>query len=428
MSPRLQQAIKLLQMSSLDLNSYVQEQLTENPLLMEDDEPLKNEEHDSLIFNVKNTQINGDVFDILRQPITLKDHILEQILPKVKNPIERLLVNILIDELDENGYFKADLRFISKRLKIDENIVLDLFLKLQECEPAGLFARSLSECFKLQLKDQGILDEKTDLFINNLDLLTEVGLKGLCRKINISENEGQEILNFLKRLDPKPGLAFSHTDLSPLICDVKVFKDSKLNDWIVELNQESLPHIFLNTNYYQELQSKCKKGEEIVYLKSKKTHANWLLLALEQRSVNIIKVAREIVSAQSAFFEKGILFLSPLTLKDVALKTGLHESTVSRLTTNKYMLTPYGTLDFKFFFNSKLKTNSRFKEDEKELSSKQVMESLKKMIQTEDKKHPLSDDDLSILLKQEGINIARRTISKYRTILKIGSSSDRRCR
>ncbi|CAO5678479.1 MAG: RNA polymerase sigma-54 factor 1 [Holosporales bacterium] len=428
MSPRLQQAIKLLQMSSLDLNAYVQEQLIDNPLLMEDEFFSNVKEQDSLILNVKNLENDLDFLNLVDAKITLKEHVLKQAATFIKTPAERFLVHILIDGLDENGYFKDDLLSIAQRFKIEQKIVFDVFFKLQECEPCGVFARSITECFELQLRDKNFLNEPIQSFLNQLHLLSSIGLHGLCKKINLSKEDGEAILNILKRLDPKPGLAFSSDALETVIPDVHVAKCSTTNDWVIELNKDSLPNVFLNTQYYKDLQSKCKKGDDLIYIKSKKTHASWLLSALEQRSINILKVAREIVKTQRTFFEKGLLSLSPLTLKEIAQKTDLHESTISRLTTNKYMQTPYGILDFKFFFNSKIKTNKRFKEDQTEISSKCVMENIKKFIQQEDKKSPLSDDDLSILLKQDGINIARRTISKYRMILKIGSSSERRVR
>jgi RNA polymerase sigma-54 factor len=429
MTPRLQQAIQLLQMSSLDLNDFIQEQILENPLLLDEAEDKNHNSSDTLIYDIKNNGNDEDEFiNNISEIETLKEYLSKQFLPSAQNQIERFLGQIMIDLLTDEGYLLEDLNELADRFHVSYEVILNVLKKLQECEPVGVFSRNLKECFTLQLKDINLYSEEMEHFLQYIDLLPQEGIKGVSKASQLNIVKCEEFLSVLKKLNPKPGLLFGKEPVTPLIPDIIVSQCKITQEWNVELNQDALPKIFLNTRYYQELQEKCKKGQEIIYLREKKNHANWLVQSLMQRSTNILKVSRAIIDFQKSFFEKGLNSLYPLTLKDIALKTNLHESTVSRLTTNKYMETPLGILDFKFFFVSKIHTNKKYKNEnpEKILSSKAVMEVIKKLINAESPTDPLADEDLVILLKQQGIDIARRTVAKYRTHLNIENSSKRR--
>ena len=448
MTPRLQQSIKLLQLSFIELNAYLQEQVMENPLLELHDSaclPKEQEREDDHI--LKETFQSGAIhegFDKtahMTETVTLKTHVLDQIIHMHLNKVEHKIAEILLDSLQPSGYLDLNIEASAKALKIDVELFEGVLEKLQSCDPIGIFARSPGECFKMQLKSMDKLNKNVVLFLNNLEALPSLGMQKFCKKIGISLQEGQDILQIIKGLNPKPGLAYGFEPINAILPDVFVFVDD--DQLCVELNDAAIPQLIVNSDAYQELKTRCRKKEELNYIKAQYNHANWLKGALMQRCVNTLKIAETIIEAQKDFFTHGITALKPMSLKDIAIKAAVHESTVSRITTSKFMQTPMGLFDFKFFFSSKLNQSqlnglsfiNNFHQKNKDagvdnaaitVSSKCIMEKIKRLVQQEDMKSPLSDEDLSAILKHQGVGVARRTIAKYRGILKIEGSSKRK--
>jgi len=448
MTPRLQQSIKLLQLSFIELNTYLQEQVMENPLLELGDSICAPEKHDNNPENIRTetfqTGAIHEGFDKtanITEMATLKTHVLDQIIHMKLSNVEHKIADILVDALQPSGYIEVNIEALSQSFKIDQKRIKSVLEKLQSCDPIGIFARSPGECFKLQLKNNDNLTKNSTLFLAHLHELPSLGQQKFCKKIGITLEEGQEILQTIKGLNPKPGLAYGFEPVNAILPDVLVtMHDQNL---FVELNDAAVPKLILNSDSYQELKTKCRKKEDISYLKDQHNHASWLVGALTQRCVNTLKIAQTIVEEQSDFFEHGITALKPMGLKDIALKADVHESTVSRITTSKCMQTPMGLFDFKFFFSSKLNQSqskglsfvNNFHQQNQDaaidntaitVSSKCIMNKIKRLVEQEDMKSPLSDEDLSAILQHQGIAVARRTVAKYRGILKIASSSKRK--
>lgn len=448
MTPRLQQSIKLLQLSFVELNTYLQEQVMENPLLELGDSVCVPEEQDSDThssgaesFQTGAIHEGFDKTANIAETTTLKTHVMDQIVHMKLSKVQHKIAEFLIDALQPSGYIQIDLDALSKTLKIDGKRIKIVLEKLQTCDPVGIFACSPGESFKLQLKSDGKLTKDASLFLTYLHDLPSLGMQKFCKKIGIHQQVGQDILQQIKGLNPKPGLAYGFEQVSVILPDVfVVIRDKQM---FVELNDAAVPKLIVNSDSYQELKAKCRKKEDVTYIKEKYNHANWLAGALTQRCVNTLKIAQVIVEEQNDFFDHGITALKPMSLKDIALKADVHESTVSRITTSKFMQTPMGLFDFKFFFSSKLKhskpkglsfvNNFHQKNQDADahntaitVSSKCIMDKIKRLVEQEDIKSPLSDEDLSAILKHQGIEVARRTVAKYRGILKIESSSKRK--
>lgn len=418
MTQRLQQAIHLLTFSNIELKNFIEEHALNNPLL-----EVPDQEEDDANWNITKRYQEEDVDFIqnLAEKITLKEYLFKQLPNLFLSHQDMIIAHLLIDALTPEGYLKTSILECASLLKVDESDVIGVLEKLKTLEPVGVFAQDLIECLRLQLKDKGEWTPKFEEFLNLLVDLPRQGVDKIAKKLSVDPNQIDSFLQRIRRLDPKPGLQFDGAMTHILIPDVIIYKEA--DAWRVKLNPKAQHACFLNTAYYQELQSKCQKGEEIIYLKHQKNDANWLIQALEQRSLNLLKVAQAIVQIQHDFFEKGLSFLKPLTLKEIAQATDLHESTVSRITTQKYAQTPFANVDLKFFFSSKLSTSK--KTQSSTVSSKVVQEKIQNLIKQEDSKNPLSDEDICTLLVHDGIHIARRTVAKYRTILKIGGRFDR---
>jgi len=448
MTPRLQESIKLLQLSFVELNTYLQEQVIENPLLEFVDSVCVPEENDrgannmeSGVFQENALYAGFDKTANITETTTLKTHVMNQITHMKFSKVEFKISEILVDALQPSGYIEIDVEELSNVFKISEKSIQNVLEKLQSCDPVGIFARSPGECFKLQLKNKGKITNNLNMFLTHLHDLPSLGMQKFCKKTGISLEEGQEILQQIKTLHPKPGLAYSFEPVHTVLPDVFVtIHDRNL---FVELNDAAVPKLILSSDNYQELKTRCCKKEDISYLKEKTHHASWLAGALTQRCVNTLKIAQAIVEEQSNFFEEGIAALKPMSLKDIAIKADVHESTVSRITTSKFMQTPMGLFDFKFFFSSKLHKSkakglsfvNTFHQKNQDattdntaisISSKCIMDKIKRLVAQEDVKSPLSDEDLSAILQHQGITVARRTVAKYRGVLKIESSSKRK--
>ena len=427
MSSKMQEAIKILTMSSQELYNFVQDEIIKNPLLEENENSIADSGYTHK--SQKSIKNNTEDFDLIQNmPIeeNLKQHIQKQIFPKISQSDDIFIAEVLIDSINDEGYFKANLKKLCHENKISYIKAKNILKKLKQCDPLGIFSETLQECLKKQLKNQNKLTKLHETFINSLNTLHNQGMNALCKEINIDINDAKEILNDIKKLNPKPGLEFCNSHNNDIVCDLILEENN--GKFTLLLNEAALPKIFINSTYYNDLllKLKCKKSTQ--YLKEQKKQGDWLVQAVKQRTENLLKVANFIVHYQKTFFIHGISGLKPLTLKIVAENTGLHISTVSRITTEKFIQTPRGTLSLKFFFSSQIGATERFKKskDDISFSSKNVMQHIEKLIKEEEKTQPLSDEDISIFLKQQGLNIARRTIAKYRTQLGIERSSVRK--
>lgn len=451
MTQQLQQSIKLLQYSSQELQVFVTKMLENNPLLSqieggeteesdeEEDNTLQEwrEDHkketyelttesDSLYYeNVKNTSEEGSTFDALENiPFTqktLKEHVIEQIYLSFTKTSQRIIAFHLADLLDDNGYLDPAYQALEQSLKCSKSEIDEVLHSLQMLEPAGIFSRSLSECLKLQLIEKGSLSTSMEVLLSNLEKLAAGELRALKKLCQVSEGELERMIAMIKHLNPRPGTLFVSEQSHYIQPDV-MLRRSGAGEWIVELNNDALPKLLLNRKYYSFVKSKTKDQSGKKYLSDQLHSANWLLKALDQRAQTILKVATEIVVKQTEFLEYGIRYLKPLRLSDIAQATGLHESTVSRVTTQKYITTPFGIYELKYFFSSYLADS----EGGENYSSKTVKHLIKELIENESSENILSDDKIATILKSRHIDVARRTIAKYRESMHIPSSSDRR--
>ncbi len=496
MTPQLQQAIKLLQMSNLELAEFVEAELEKNPLLERDDSmsaerhepdapasdaeagesgeisaatgdeqgdhsgdtgdaPQREErELDTDFDNVFTggsmaeqeggydafaTNSFGDVgkggslkFDDpefafennMAKEATLRDYLEEQIAVDFDDNKDQAIARLMLDYLDESGYFRTDVGALAERLGTTKERVEGILAKLQDMDPAGLFARNLSECLALQLKEQDRLDPAMQKLVENLDVLASHDLKKLKALCGVDDADLKEMISEIKALNPKPALEFEHFVSQTVVPDVlmKPLPKSKGGGWAVELNNDTLPRVLVNRRYYTEISNSAKQKKDKEYLSEQLNTANWLIKAMDQRAETILKTASQIILQQEDFFNYGVEYLKPLVLKDIAAVIGMHESTVSRVTTNKYIGTPRGVFELKYFFSSGVSSS----DGAAEFSSEAVKSRIKGHIDAEPPAAILSDDDLVDLLKKDGIEIARRTVAKYREAMKIPSSVQRR--
>jgi RNA polymerase sigma-54 factor len=491
MTPQLQQAIKLLQLSNMELLEFVEGELERNPLL-EHSEGEEQAERRTEITNEKpeqgaegnsesgddnrqedanldltTNQVQRDtesVFDtdaenvfpeaaepapspvvgdnwstggsgggaagvegdvnleaFVAEEINLQDHLSAQLQLAISDPVKRLIGDHLIDMVDEGGYVRGSLENLSERLGAPIELIEETLATLQTLEPAGVFARDLAECLTLQLKDNNRFDPAIEAFIANLDLLAKRDLTGLKRACEVSDEDLADMISEIKMLEPKPGLKFGKSSVQAIVPDVFV-RQRPDGSWLVELNNETLPKVLVNQAYYATVSKTTKLEKDKTYLHDCLQTANWLVKSLDQRARTILKVSKEIVKQQDAFLTQGVQFLRPLNLKTVAEAIEMHESTVSRVTSNKYMATSRGNFELKYFFTSSIPSSGEGEAH----SSEAVRHRIKQLIDNEAVTKILSDDKIVELLKVEGIDIARRTVAKYRESMRIPSSVQRR--
>ena len=306
----------------------------------------------------------------------------------------------------------------SKNASVKE-IVNDILVRLKKFDPVGVFSQSLEECFFLQLQDRKLLNKSIKKLINNLEILASGEIKKLSKICKTDESEIYEMLKILRSCNPRPLSSFDENDRGDINEPDIIVKKIK-SKWIVELNENTLPKVLINTGYYEELASKKLSKKDKDYLASRYTSGKWMLKALEQRSATILRVSREIIEQQNLFLDKGLAFIKPMILKDIAKELDLHESTISRITSSKEIDTPRGVYPLKFFFSKAISSDG--KED---ISSQSVKSKIKDLINNE-KVKTLSDTKLKDLLSDDGIKIARRTITKYREEMNIPSSFERK--
>lgn len=492
MTPQLQQAIKLLQLSNLELAAYVEAELEKNPLLergnddadrpmdgddandsreekkaeretetdtsvREIDEAVTSEDaplnvadmdisEDSLYADQSRADATpvpdaagmqdwssvggashkfdgegGDFESTLSEDLSLRDYLLEQLSVAVRSEADRLIGSYLIDLVDEAGYMRGDLSEIAERLGTTENNVEQVLKICQAFEPTGVMARDLGECLAIQLAEKNRYDPAMECLLKNLDLLAKHDMQSLMRICCVDAEDVADMISEIRALNPKPGLSFGGEAVQPVVPDVFV-REAADGGWRVDLNSDTLPRVLVNSQYYSEVSGRATDQESKTYLTECYANANWLVKSLDQRARTILKVSTEIVKQQDAFFIHGVQHLRPLNLKTVADAISMHESTVSRVTSNKYMATPRGIFELKYFFTSSIPATSGGEGH----SAEAVRHRIKLMIDAEEPNAILSDDAIVERLKSEGVDIARRTVAKYREALKIPSSVQRR--
>ena len=430
LTPLLQQSIRLLQASQVELNQLIADYINDNIFLELEEDSQDSLNNQSNFNNSKGTSYENDysyeLFDTETKNQTLKEYLIENLSIFSFSDRDQIIFLILIDSINEEGYLIEPLEKILEIMpfepiaKLEE---LEKILKLiQDSSSPGIGARDLSECLALQLKiingNKELINRSLKIVNESLNLLGNKNYNLLKNSLNCSDDELTESIKLIRSLNPKPGLIFQKIPLHDFIkADTKV---EMVNDnWEVSLVEDNFLKLKINEDY-RDISTRGSK-EIDKELKDKYQEAKWLIKSLQERSITIIRVSRAIMTNQKEFLEKGKPFLKPLILKNIAEELDLHESTISRVTTNKFILTPHGIFELKYFFGSKIKTN-----DGSDLSSKAILFRINELVKTEDSKQPYSDEDLSKLLKKEGIQIARRTIAKYRIALKILPSNQRK--
>lgn len=476
MTPQLLQSIRLLQFSRTELERFVEDQIERNPLLELAEEqgfgnadpapaPVRDDAEgplvsaramaDELDTSLENVfpddpgraddgraqpamarsegqlrlpssaalpERDWSPDDLAAQGPTLREFVLDQVALAVREPAGRAIAIELVDRLDERGYLDGDLVRISQRLGVAPTEVEQVLSALQTLEPAGLFARDLAECLALQCARRDRLDPAMQALLSHLDLLARRDFKTLKRLCGVDEADLLDMLDEIRGLDPRPGLAYQAGPVEAVMHDVEV-RSGVDGSWQIELNGDALPRVLVDRQYYATVAKGKLTGDEKAFMTQSLQDANWLERSLDQRATTILKVAAEIVSQQDRFFTEGVSGLKPLTMKMVADEISMHESTVSRVAANKYMMTPRGLFEFRFFFTGAIAGTVASDGDH---ASESVRQRIRDLIEAESAKRVLSDDALVGLLRGEGVDIARRTVAKYRESMNIASSVQRR--
>lgn len=363
-----------------------------------------------------------DLDDFVAGQISLRDHLNQQIPFALSTASDQLLASVLVDHLDEAGYLRADLSEISSRLGLSRDAVEEVLTTLQTLEPAGVFARSLSECLAIQLRQRDRYDPAMAVLVDNLELLAKRDFATLKKICGVDEEDLIDMLSEIRKLNPKPGSSFEHAVSESVTPDIVVRADGN-GGWRVELNPDALPRVLVNHSYMAAVRpGMAKDAPDQAFMSECLQNANWLTRSLDQRAKTITKVAAEIVRQQSAFLDHGVDHLRPLNLKTIADAIKMHESTVSRVTTNKYMMTPRGLFELKYFFSVSIASA----EGGDSHSAEAVRHRIRALIAQESPDAVLSDDDIVDQLKASGVELARRTVAKYRESMNIASSVQRR--
>jgi RNA polymerase sigma-54 factor len=329
---------------------------------------------------------------------------------------EQIVAYKFLEELEPTGWVDVTAKNVAIQTLVDLNVVEGVLDTLQMIEPAGLFARTLAECLKLQAKDKALLDETLENILDNLHLLGSGKFDLLKRRCGCNDEELAEKLRVIKSFDPKPGLQFSSEAINIREPDLKITK--KDDGWLVTLNKSTLPSVVINKTYAKTVRKSKMDAEQKEFIKEKIAEANWLKNALQKRNDTMLRVGAEIAKRQTAFLERGPSYIQPMILRDVAEAVDMHESTISRVTTGSLMETPQGTLELKSFFSVSLQLN----DDQSSQSSAAVKFKIRKLIDNEQPQSPISDDEIVETLKSSGINVARRTVAKYRKVQNIPAS------
>lgn len=466
MTPQLQQAIKLLQLTSLDLRNYVEQEVERNPLLDDadrdaevsapdaDDLPASQDiaetfadegdiatraddadtdyenvwEPDAPNMSAGGSSSSGSGEDngfswedaTSEQP-TLRDHLEAQFNIERHSPAERMIALRLIDAIDRDGYMRADLEEMALESATTPEVIVSILKRIQTFDPIGVGSRNLAECFELQLRARNRFDPAMEALVDNLDLLANHDFAALRKVCQIDGDDLTDMIEELRLLDPKPGSSYEAPPVEVVAPDV-IMRRAPDGGWAVELNPETMPRVLVDSGYCEVMRSKVRDKADREFLTENLASANWLVKALQQRANTILKASVEIIRRQEEFFQKGVIGLKPMTLKDVADAIEMHESTISRVVNGKYIATPRGVVELKSFFTVALGG----KGDADALSAEAVRFRIKALIDAEQPRAILSDDRIVEMLKAEGVDVARRTVAKYREAMRIPSSIQRR--
>ena len=458
LTAQVQQAIKLLQMTNLEVNEYIEENFAVNPFVELNDKiareknssasdsrtetlstaktledtpfgtekqktktEIENQFETGDSFKTKSTvskeQSDFDPVQLLKShDKSLYVHCGDYIESLGFTQQEQIIAYKFLEELEPTGWVDVTVKNVAVQTLVDLNVVENVLYTLQMIEPAGLFARTLAECLKLQAKDKALLDETLENILDNLHLLGSGKFDLLKRRCGCNDEELAEKLRVIKSFDPKPGLQFSSEAINIREPDLKITK--KDDGWLVTLNKSTLPSVVIDKTYAKTVRKSKMDAEQKEFIKEKIAEANWLKNALQKRNDTMLRVGAEIAKRQTAFLEKGPSYIQPMILRDVAEAVDMHESTISRVTTGSLMETPQGTLELKSFFSVSLQLN----DDQSSQSSAAVKFKIRKLIENEQPQSPISDDEIVETLKSSGINVARRTVAKYRKVQNIPAS------
>ncbi len=477
MTPQLRQAIKLLQFSNIEVNSFVEEEMERNPLLERDDspEPAVGERaaldqiepraaavmdaadaarsdilpaeagspldaehaeiHDpggagdgvTLVGRIDggggSHAFEGDlrgIDDFAGEERSLRDHLAEQLRLNFIDPVDRMIGAHLIALLCQAGRLTADPAAVAGAMGLALERVESVRARMMRFDPVGLFARDLRECLAAQLAERNRLDPAMQMLLNNLDLLAKRESRRLMTLCGVDAEDLADMVTEIRALDPKPAATWDTASAQSVVPDL-LMRQLPDQSWLIELNPETMPRVLVNERFYAKIAPQAKKDEK-VFLTERLANANWLVRSLQQRAQTILKVAAEIMRQQDGFLRLGVAFLKPLILRDISEAVELHESTVSRVTANKYIATPRGTYELKYFFTTAIHgTNGGDSH-----SAEAVRHRIRGLINLEPATDILSDDAIVAVLRREGVDIARRTVAKYREALRIPNSVQRR--
>lgn len=471
MTPQLQQAIKLLQLTNVELQQYLEEQTAENPFLdVEEekkdplktnnqenqteaqekqenqsidfeeptnfsDDPTNNEDYENrfdssqieLSSNKNSSSSSSEEWDVIANTVanrkkSLIGHIEDQLSLVLDTPKEMFIAQYFLESIEPSGWLGKTIEELSLSSGLEKRVLEKVLFKLQKIEPTGLFARNLSECLKLQIEEKDLLCNQFKLLFENLDMLGKGDLNGLTKKIGCNEKKLKEFISIIRSLNPKPGSEFSSEIQQITKPDLIVRKQN--GNWLVDLNRSTLPTINVNEDYAKKL-SQVETNKKVEgYATQALSSARWLKRALEQRNITTLKITAEIIKKQKGFLEKGIDYLEPLSLKDIAESVKMHESTVSRVTNGLLIAAPKGTFPLKSLFSVTIET----KDNDLGTSAAAVRNMIKNILKEEAGEKPFSDELIAKLVSKKGIKLARRTVAKYRDMLNIPSSSERKRR
>jgi RNA polymerase sigma-54 factor len=459
MTPQLQMAIKLLQLSRLELMDTIRQELEENPALEEiaeggGEEPLgevaevpppeasvtkevtiEDKIHDEIDWSsflddfstpsrvtVETEDREAPKYEaFIAGKESLNDHLLWQFLMTKPHREDERIASLLIGNLNKDGYLEVSVEEIAAANAIDPADVARVLALLQTFDPIGVCARDLKECLLIQAKYLGF--ENTiiaDIIREHLPSLEKKNYKAICKALKASLEEVVSAVNVIKAMEPRPGRQFGDETAQYIIPDIYIYRME--NDFVIVLNDDGMPKLRVNSLFKRSLgRGRRMSNEAENYIQDKMRSAAWLIKSIHQRQKTIYRVMESILRFQNEFFEKGISHLKPMVLRDVAMDIGMHESTISRVTTNKYAFTPQGILELKYFFNSSIK-----RDEGGAIASASVMDKIRHLIAAEDPKRPHSDDKIAQLLKGENIHIARRTVAKYREMMRVLPSNKRK--
>ncbi|MBL6623472.1 MAG: RNA polymerase factor sigma-54 [Rhizobiales bacterium] len=419
LSPQAQLTIRLLSLNNAELENFLEKKIEDNPLLIEKESSTK-DDFQVQPFTDKYTRnsMNLDMINNVSYSKSLREHLIDQLTISNLNIREKIISNYLINTLDDAGYITEEEERICQTLGIDLNFYNSVVTKLQSFEPTGVFSRSLKECLTLQLTEKGLINNQLVLLLNHIQLLADDNFKKLLQIMNITKEELFDLIRIIRKCNPKPGLNYSKDTLEVITPDI-VIKRNECGMYSIKLTQNYFSNIIIDETYKDIVQNKVKNNDALY---GHFTEAKMILASIAQRQKTLLKVAYEVMLQQRNFLENGINFMKPLNLDKIAKITNLHISTISRSIQNKFIETPRGTFEMKYFFDSGLSK----KNSDEEISSKTIENRIKELIKNEKKDDILSDDKIVRLLEGFDIRIARRTVAKYRTKLNILPSSKRK--